>query len=100
MLLMDIKAAFASVTIGRLVNEIKAKHIDGDLIRWTECFLSDRMAEMTIQGNAMTRHPVNAGVPQGSPLLPILFAIYTAELINWVKEYVSAEGLTFADDLG
>jgi hypothetical protein len=55
---------------------------------------------MVIEGNAMERHPVEAGVPQGSPVSPILFAIYTSGLIKWVEEYVSAKGLSFVDDLG
>jgi hypothetical protein len=99
-LLMDIKAAFPSVAQGRLVNGMKAKHIEGDLIRWTESFRSTRTVEMIIEGNAMTRHPVEAGVPQGSPVSPILFAIYTSGLNKWVEEYISAEGLSFVDDLG
>jgi hypothetical protein len=74
--------------------------MDGDLIRWTESFLSERTVEMIIEGNAMQRHPVEAGVLQGSPVSLILFAIYTAGQIKWVSEYVSAEGLTFVDDLG
>jgi len=49
----------------------------------------------------MERHPVEAGVPQGSPVSLILFAIYTSGLIKWVEEYVSeAEGLSFVDHLG
>jgi len=87
-LLMDIKAAFPSVAKGRLVNGMKAKHIDGDIIRWTESFLSKRTVEMIIEGNAMTRPPVKAGVQQGSPLSPMLFAIYYSRLIKWVEEYV------------
>jgi len=55
---------------------------------------------MIIEGNAMERHPVEAGVPQGSPVSPILFVIYTSGLIKWVEEYVSTEGLSFVDDLG
>jgi len=43
---------------------------------------------------------VEAGVPQGSPVSPILFAIHTAGLIKWVEEGVQAEGLSFVDDLG
>jgi len=45
--------------------------------------------EIIIEGNVMERHPVEAGVPQGSPVSLILFAIYTLGLIKWVKEYVS-----------
>jgi len=87
-LLMDIKAAFQSVGKGRLVNLMKVRQMDGDLIRWTESFLSERSVEMVIEGNAMERHPVEAGVPQGSPVSLILFAIYTSGLIKWVEEYV------------
>jgi hypothetical protein len=50
--------------------------------------------------NAMQRHPVEAGVPQASPVSLILFAIHTAGLIKWVEEYWSdTEGLSFVDNL-
>jgi hypothetical protein len=55
---------------------------------------------MVIEGNVLQSHPVEAGVPQGSPVLPIVFAIHTTGLINWVEERVQAEGLSFVDDLG
>jgi len=83
---MDNKAAFPSVAKGRLVNIMKVRQMDGDLIRWTERFLSERTVKMIIEGNAMERHPVEAGVPQGSPMSPILFAIYTSGLNKWVEE--------------
>jgi len=60
--------------------------MDGDHIRWTESFLSDTPVEMIIQGNAMERHPVEAGVPLRSPVSPILFAISPSGLIKWVEE--------------
>jgi len=100
-LLMDIKAAFQRVAKGRLVNLMKVRKMDGDLIKWTESFLSERTVQMIIEDNTVQRHPLEAGVPQGSPVSPILFAIYTSGLIKWVEEYVSeAEGLFFVDDLG
>ena len=101
MILMDIKPAFPSVAKGRLVNLMKVRQMDRDRIRWTESFLLETTVEMIIEGNAMERHPVEAGVPQGSPVSPILFAIYTSGLTKWVEEYVSeAEGLSFVDNLG
>jgi len=100
-LLMDIKAAFTSVAKERQVNLMKVRKIDGDLIQWMESFLLEGIMEMTIEGNAVERHPVEAGVPHRSPMSPILFAIYTSGLIKWVKEYGSeAEGLTCVDNLG
>jgi len=38
-LLMDIEAAFPSMAKGRLVNLIKVRQMDGDLVQWTENFL-------------------------------------------------------------
>jgi len=99
-LLMDIKAAFPSVAKGRLVNLMKVRQMDGDHIRWMESVLSQRTVEMIIEDNAMGRHQVEAVVLQGSPVSPILFAIITSGLIEWVEEYVSeAEGLSFVDYL-
>ena len=98
---MDIKAAFPSVVRGRLIHAMKAKQIDGDHIRWTESFLSDRTVEMVIEGTVLQSHLVEAGVPQGSPVSPIIFAIDTAALLKWVETGVhGVEGLSFVDDLG
>jgi len=99
-LLMDIKAAFPTMAKGRLVNIMKIRQMDGDHIRWTKSFLSERMVAMIIEGNTMERHPVEAGVTQGSPVSPILFAIYTSGLIKWVDEYISAKGLSSVNNLG
>jgi len=38
--LMGIKAAFPSVANGRLVNLMKVRQMDGDLVRWTQRFVS------------------------------------------------------------
>jgi len=97
---MDIKAAFPNEVRGRLIHAMKAKQIDGDLIRSTGSFLSHRTVEMVIEGNVLQCHPVEAHIPQGSPVSPILFATHTAGLIEWVEESVQDEGLSFVEDLG
>jgi len=98
-LLMDIKTAFTSIAKRRLDNRMKVRQMDGDLIQWKESYLSERTVEMIIKGNATGKHPVEAGVPHGSPGSPILFAISKSGLIKWVEEYISAEGLSFVYDL-
>jgi hypothetical protein len=85
-LLMDIKAVFASIARGRLIHAMKGKRIDGDLIQWTEIVLSDRTVAMVIEGNVQQSHPVEADIPQGSPVSPILCAIHTAGQIKWVED--------------
>jgi len=69
-------------------------------VRWMESILSERTVEIINEVNAIESPTVVAGVPQGSPASPILFAIYTSELIQWVEEYVSvAKGQCYVDDL-
>jgi len=98
---MDIKAAFPSVGRGRLIHTMRGKGMDRDLIRWTASFFSDGTVEMEIESNVVERHPVEAGIPQGSPGSPILFAIYTSGLIKCVEERVAGiESLSFVDDIG
>jgi hypothetical protein len=63
---------------------MKVRQLDGHLIRWTESFRSERTVEMLIEGNAIERHPVVAGVQQGSLVSLIVFAIYTSGLFKWV----------------
>jgi hypothetical protein len=48
MLLMDIKAAFPRVAKGRLVNLMKVRRMEGDLVRRTKSFPSERKVEMII----------------------------------------------------
>jgi hypothetical protein len=60
---MHIKATFPRVAKGRPVNIMKVRQMNGDLIRWTESFVSERAVEMIIESNAIERHPVEPGVP-------------------------------------
>jgi hypothetical protein len=39
-----------------------------------------KTVEIIIEGNAMERHRVEAGVPPGSSVSQILFAIYTSDI--------------------
>jgi len=87
-LLMGFKAAFPREAKGRLGNLMEVMEMDADLIQWTESSQSKRMVELLIGGHTMERHLVEAGVPQGQPVSPIHFAIYTSGLIKWVEEYL------------
>lgn len=79
---MYIMATFPSMATGRLVNSIKVSPMDGDLVQRTESVLSESTVEMIIQYNTMERHPMESGVLQGSPVLPIIFVLYTSGLIK------------------
>jgi hypothetical protein len=88
-LLLHVNAAFACVARGTHVHAMKAKQINGDILRWTASCLSDRTVKMVLKCNVCQSHRMEASVPQSSPMSPILFAIHTTVLIKWVEVKVS-----------
>jgi hypothetical protein len=84
-LLMHINTAFPRVARLRLFDAVKGNQLDGDLIKWTESFLSDRTLEIGFKGYVLQCDSVEAVVQQGSSVSPILFAIHTARIIRWVE---------------
>ena len=81
-LTFDIKGYFDFVNHKRLLHELQRKKIPLEYVRWVASFLSEREAAICIDGIRGEMKPVQNGIPQGSPVSPILAAFYTAELIE------------------
>ncbi|KAJ5101079.1 hypothetical protein N7456_007131 [Penicillium angulare] len=94
----DVKGAYNGVCKERLLQRMKARGIPDDLLRWVEAFCSDRTATIQINGQlSETRRLPQAGLPQGSPLSPILFLFFNADL---VQRQIDSQGgaVAFVDD--
>jgi hypothetical protein len=50
------------------------------MVQWVLSFLSDRKCTLIFPGSLKVSLPVAEGVPQGSPISPLLFCIYVAPL--------------------
>lgn len=81
-LAFDIKGAFDRVTEDRLVKRLWEQDIPLPMIRWVASFLNGRSAAVRLDGEISTQEPVKIGVPQGSPVAPILFMLFTAPLFK------------------
>ena len=66
----------------------------GDLLKLLTDFLSNRKQRVVLNGQVSTWTSINAGVPQGSILSPLLFLIY----INDLSDNLSSNVKLFADD--
>jgi hypothetical protein len=100
-LFMDVKRAFDHVNPGRLVSRMRELGLDGDLIRWVQSFLTDRHVQLNIDNTQCPAHSINSGVPQGSPVSPILFLIYLSGVFEAMERAVpEVRPLSFADDIG
>ena len=83
-LLMDVAAAFPSVARGCLLKMRKAGD-DECLVRWTDSFMRNRRFIMSVDGQDSKAVSVTNGLPQGSPISPALFAIYSADIHEAVE---------------
>ena len=81
-LTFDIKGYFDFVNHKRLLHELRRKNLPLEYVKWTASFLSDREAAICIDGICGEMQPVDNGIPQGSPVSPVLAAYYSAELLE------------------
>ena len=54
--------------------------MDQNLLRWISSFLSERTISIKIEDIKSDVFITKHGVPQGSPLSPILFIIYVSDI--------------------
>ena len=91
---LDISKAFDKVWTQGLIFKLKKIGIEGEMLDILCSFLEDRQQRVTLDGENSDWVDIEAGVPQGSILGPILFLIYINDLI----EVVSSDIRIFADD--
>jgi hypothetical protein len=97
LLQLDIKGAFDTVNHIRLLDTLRKAGYPMWVVRWVRSFLETRTARLRFDGEATEPFDLLAGVPQGSPLSPILFILYIASLYEAIRvDGVLVVG--FADD--
>jgi len=79
-LFLDVKGGFDNVESPSLLSLLCRKGVSPYLVQWVGSFLRDRTCRLTFQGSPRHFAPVSVGVPQGSPISPLLFVIYVSSL--------------------
>jgi len=75
-----------------LLSELCCKHIPLAYVKWVASFLAIHKAAICIDGKCgAMEHMVN-GIPQGSPISPILTAFYTANLLEQFQPKQAGQG--------
>jgi hypothetical protein len=92
---LDISKAFDKVWHRGLLAKLQSIGINGPLLQWFESYLLDRCQHVTIEGENSDWTRIEAGVPQGSVLGPLLFLIY----INDFPTNISSTCFLFDDSL-
>jgi hypothetical protein len=99
MLSLDMAGAFDNASYPRLLHILKIVGIPEWVVKWVESFLTYRRSTIRIDNYYSEQFVVPNGIPQGSPVSPILFLFYNRELIQLCNQTQrNASGTGFVDD--
>ena len=93
---LDMEKAFDRVWHAGLKFKLRLLGIPTKILRWISSFLTERRMRVNINGNYSQYIQPKYGVPQGSPLSPLLFILFVTDLAANIKD---AEISQFADDI-
>ena len=97
---MDVAAAFPCVARGCLLRKMRAMGNDECSVTWTDSFTRDRRVIMSVDGWEREPMEVATGLPQGSPISPVVFAIYIVDIHAAVEGQVDiSRGSSSVDDV-
>ena len=94
-LFLDVKGAFDHVAKNQLLAILRDLKLPISLIRWVASFLDHRLLKLSFNQNTESFKDINTGIPQGSPISPILFLVYIRGLFT----SPSVKYLSYIDDI-
>jgi len=78
----DVKGAYNGVNGDVLARRLRERRIPPRVVDWIRAFCSGRQASVVVNDTeSPIRDVPNPGLPQGSPLSPILFLFFNADLV-------------------
>ena len=94
MVFCDISKAFDRVWHKGLIHKLRQYGFCENLLEWTTSYLEGRSQKVFVNTVYSEESSINAGVPQGSVLGPLLFLLY----VNDIADSLNSVTRLFADD--
>ena len=82
----DFRKGFGLIDHTILLSKLHPFHLHPCLVRWIAAFLEGRSQSVRIGSDFSNIRSLNGGIPQGTKLGPVLFAVIVNDLVNtWSK---------------
>ncbi|QRW01164.1 Reverse transcriptase [Ceratobasidium sp. AG-Ba] len=99
LLTLDIKGYFNNISHPLLLYILSRLGFSSPIVNWLCSFFSDRTVQIWIDSFLSDPSPIAlVGVPQGSPLSPILSALYSLPLLLHMEQVCNVEIKGYVDD--
>jgi hypothetical protein len=98
-LVLDIKNAYLTVRAAPFAKICIRMKLLTELIKWFISFMSDRTIRFAFDDEISAMIGINDGIPQGSPVLPIMFLIFIQYVIGALEHRNEIVIFNYADDL-
>ena len=95
---LDVGKAFDQVWHAGFLHKMKNFRMDQNFLRWIISFLCERTISIKIQDTKSEIFTPKHGVPQQSPLSPVLFIIYVSD-ISQLEDVQATTFSQFADNI-
>ena len=83
--MFDNKGFFDNVHKDRLAATLRNLGFPPSMCEWMLSFLSDRKVQLSFNGSVTPEGDQPVGMPQGSPISPVLSALYTSPLLTCAR---------------
>jgi hypothetical protein len=100
LLSLDMTGAYDRVVPARLLHNMRKRKIPEWIVKRVGSFISNRTTTLCLPGYNTDAFPTHTGIPQGSPLSPILFLFYNANVVDACNPLtLPASGTGFVDNV-
>lgn len=101
LLMLDVSGAFDNVSHKRLLHNLRKRQLPLKIVNWIGDFLRETTSIMKLPEFESESFAIHTGIPQGSPLSPILYLFYNADMLDLANNpELRATAASWIDDVG
>ena len=82
LLILNVSRAFNNISHRRLIHCLQKRRIPIPIVKWIQSFLIGRSTYIKLPEGTSKSFLTPTGIPQGSPISPILYFFYNADLLD------------------